>query len=172
MRWFTYYAFADFFFILLWYEKYISLLKNWCILKCLYKQIKFINLVFFNCITVFYVFSTMPEMHIDGLSSSHTASPEIDDFGTSYDSSTGVLVTVVESNNSTIAISSPKNTMDQDTTCCEIGLLIVYFCLIALVIMIATVFFLAKIRQRPKSQRKQGTKPSFEMELLSPPNAV
>lgn len=89
-----------------------------------------------------------------------------------YDSSTGVLVTVVESNNSTIAISTPKNTMDQDTSCREIGLLIVYFCLIALVIMIATVFFLAKIRQRPKSQRKQGTKPSFEMELLSPPNAV
>lgn len=114
----------------------------------------------------------MPEMHIDGLSSSHTASPEIDDFGTSYDSSTGVLVTVVESNNSTIAISTPINTMDQDTTCCEIGLLIVYFCLIALVIMIATVFFLAKIRQRPKSKKKQGTKPSFEMELLSPPNAV
>lgn len=113
----------------------------------------------------------MPEMHIDGLSSSHTASPEIDDFGTSYDSSTGVLVTVVESNNSTIAISTPINTMDH-TTCCEIGLLIVYFCLIALVIMIATVFFLAKIRQRPKSQRKQGTKASFEMELLSPPNAV
>lgn len=113
----------------------------------------------------------MPEMHIDGLSSSHTASPEIDDFGTSYDSSTGVLVTA-ESNNSTIAIGTPINTMDQDTTCCEIGLLIVYFCLIALVIMIATVFFLAKIRQRPKSQRKQGTKPSFEMELLSPPNAV
>lgn len=114
----------------------------------------------------------MPEMHIDGLSSSHTASPEIDDFGTSYDSSTGVLVTVVESNNSTIAISTPINTMDQDTTCCEIGLLIVYLCLIALVIMIATVFFLAKIRQRPKSKKKQGTKPSFEMELLSPPNAV
>lgn len=107
----------------------------------------------------------MPEMHIDGLSSSHTASPEIDDFGTSYDSSTGVLVTV-QSNNSTIAI------MDQDTTCCGVGLLIVYFCLIALVIMIVTVCFFAKKRQRPMTQRKHGTKPSFQMELLSPPNAV
>lgn len=113
----------------------------------------------------------MPEMHIDGLSSSHTASPEIDDFGTSYDSSTGVLVTA-ESNNSTIAISTPINTMDQDTTCCGVGLLIVYFCLIALVIMIVTVCFFAKKRQRPMTQRKHGTKPSFQMELLSPPNAV
>lgn len=113
----------------------------------------------------------MPEIHINGLPSSHTASPEIDDFGTSYDSSTGVLVTV-ESNNSTIAIGTPINTMDQDTTCCGIGLLIVYFCLISLVIIIAIVFFLAKIRQRPKSQRKHGTKPSFEMELLPPPNEI
>lgn len=113
----------------------------------------------------------MPEMHIDGLSSSHTASQEIDDFGTSYDSSTGVLVTA-ESNNSTIAISTPITTMDQDTTCCGVVLLIVYFCLIALIIIIATVFFFAKKRQRPITQRKHGTKPLFQMELLSPPNAV
>lgn len=127
--------------------------------------------VFFNCSTVFYVFSTMPEMHINGRSSSHNSSLEIDNIGTSYATSPGSLVTE-ESYNSTIAINTPTNTMDHHTSLCGIVPLILFFGLIALVIMIATVFFLAKKRQRPKSQRKHGTKPSFQMELLSPPNAI
>lgn len=113
----------------------------------------------------------MPEMHINGRSSSHNSSLEINNISTSYATSPGSLVTM-ESYNSTIAINTPTNTMDHQTSLCGIVSLILFFGLIALVIMIVTVFFLAKRRQRPKSQRKHGTKHSFQMELLSPPNAI
>lgn len=113
----------------------------------------------------------MPEIHINGRPSSHNSSLKIDDLGTTQDTSSGLFVTE-DSYNSTIAINTPTNTMDQHTSLCETVSLIMYFCLIVLAIMIATVFYLAKKRQRPKTQRKHGTKPSFQMELLSPPNAI
>lgn len=89
----------------------------------------------------------MPEIHINGRPSSHNSSLEIDDLGTSYVTSSGLLVTT-ESYNSTIAISSPTNTFDSDSSFCGIALLIVLFCF-ALVIMIAIAICLAKKRQKP-----------------------
>lgn len=112
----------------------------------------------------------MPEIHINGRSSSHDSSLEIDNLGTSYDTSSGLLVTA-QSCNSHNAISTPTNTMDHDTLFCRIGPLIIYFCF-ALVIIIGIVFCLAKNRQKPKTQRKHGTKLSFQMEPLSPHNAI
>lgn len=80
----------------------------------------------------------MPEIHINGRFSSHNSSLE---------TSSGLLVTA-ESYNSTIAVSTPTNTMDHDTSSCGIVSLIMYFCF-ALVIMIAIAFCLAKKRQKP-----------------------
>lgn len=71
-------------------------------------------------------FSTMPEIHINGRSSRQNPSLEIDDFGTSYVTSSGLLVTT-ESCNSTIANSSPTNTLVSESSFCGIVPLIVFF---------------------------------------------
>lgn len=68
----------------------------------------------------------MPEIYINGRSSSHNSCLEIDEFGTSYVISTGLLVTA-ESFNSTIAFSSPTNTLDSESSFCGIVQLIVVF---------------------------------------------
>lgn len=79
-------------------------------------------------------------------SSSHNFSLKLDDFGTSYDNRSGLLVTA-ESYNWTIAISTPTNTLDYGTLFCGIVPMIVYFCL-ALIIMIAIAFCVAKKQQK------------------------
>lgn len=129
---------------------------------------KFLKLSFSHYSTVFLcIFSTMPEIYINGRSSSHNSSLEIDDFGTSYDTSSGLLFTA-ELYNSTTAISSPTNTLDSDSSFCGIVPLIVFFCF-ALVIMIGIAICLAKRRQKPTTQGKHGTKLLFQSEPLSPP---
>lgn len=110
----------------------------------------------------------MPEIHIDGRSSSHNFSLKLDDFGTSNDNRSGILVTA-DSYNSTIAISTPTNIMDHGTLFCGIVPMIVYFCL-ALIIMIAIAFCVAKKGQKPTTLGKHGSK--FRMEPLSPSNAM
>lgn len=97
-------------------------------------------------------FSTMPEIHINGRSSSHNSSLEIDDFGTSYVTSSGQLVTT-ESYISTIVISSATNTSYSDSFFGGIVLLILYFCFV-LVIMIIIAICLSKRRQQPTTQWK------------------
>lgn len=114
---------------------------------------------------VLSIFSTMSEIYINGRSSSHNSSLEIWDFGTSIVTNSGLLVTA-ESYNSTIAIITPANTLDSDSSFC--GLFtdcVVLFC-IGFVITIA--IFLAMRIKRPKIRRKHGAKLSFLMEPLSP----
>lgn len=89
----------------------------------------------------------MPGIYINGRSSIHNFSLEIEDFGTSIVTNSGLSVTA-ESYNSTIAIITPANTLDSDSSVCGIVTLIVFFCF-ALVIMIALAIFLAKRRQNP-----------------------
>lgn len=96
----------------------------------------------------------MPEIYINGQSSSHNSCLEIDEFGTSYVTSTGLLVTA-ESFNSTIAFSSPTNTLDSESSFCGIvQLIVVFFLCFALVIMIGIAICLAKRRQKPTTQGK------------------
>lgn len=73
----------------------------------------------------------MPKIHINGRSSSHNSSQELDELGTSYDTSSSLMVT----GRSTIAIITPTNTMYSEYSFCAIVLLIIcgWF---ALVIMI------------------------------------
>lgn len=92
----------------------------------------------------------MPEIYINGRSSSHNSSLEIDDFETSIVTNSGLSVTA-ESYNSTIAISTPTSTLDSYSSVCGIVPLIVFFC-IALVIMIALAIRLAKRRQKPTTE--------------------
>lgn len=79
---------------------------------------------------------------INGRSSIHNFSLEIEDFGTSIVTNSGLSVTT-ESYNSTIAISTHTSTLHSDSSVCEIVTLIVFFCF-ALVIMIALAIFLVK----------------------------
>lgn len=68
----------------------------------------------------------MPEIYINGRSSSHNSSLEIDDFGTSNVTNSGLSV-IAESYNLTIAISTPTSTLDFDSSVCGIVTLIVFF---------------------------------------------
>lgn len=90
----------------------------------------------------------MPEIYINGRSSNHNSSLEIEDFGTSINS--GLSVTA-DSYNSTIAIGTPTSTLDSDSSVCGIVSLIVFFCFV-LVIMIALAICLAKRRQKPTTE--------------------
>lgn len=92
----------------------------------------------------------MPEIYINGRSSSHNSSLEIDDFGTSIVTNSGLSV-IAESYNLTIAISTPTSTLDFDSSVCGIVTLIVFFCF-ALIIMIALAIRLAKRRQKPTTE--------------------
>lgn len=114
------------------------------------KQRSYISFFLIPVQCFMYFFSTMPEIHINGRSSSQNSSLQIDDFGTSYVTSSSLLVTT-ESYNSTIAISSPTNTFDSDSSFCGLIPLIVYFCF-TLVILIAFAICLAKRRQQPTTQ--------------------
>lgn len=94
----------------------------------------------------------MPEIYINGRSSSHNSSLETEDFETRYATSHGLSVTA-ESYNSTISIRSPANILDSDASFCGIVPLIV-LCCFALVFVITIAIFLARRRQRPKTRRK------------------
>lgn len=113
----------------------------------------------------------MPEMHINGRSSSHNASLEIDNFGISYATCTspGSLVTA-DSYISTIAINTPTNTMDHHTSLYGVVPLFLFFGLMALVIMIATVVFLAK--KDREQNLKENTEPNHHLKFLPPPNVI
>lgn len=102
-----------------------------------------VNPVICGLYCLIFIFSTMFQIHINGRSSSHNSSQELDELGTSYDTSSSLMVT----GRSTIAIITPTNTMYSEYSFCGIVLLIIcgWF---ALVMMIA-------IREdRYKSPRK------------------
>lgn len=79
-----------------------------------------------------FIFSPMPKIHINGRSSGHNSSQELDELRTSYDTSSSLMGI----GRSTIAIITPTNTMYSEYSFCGIVLLIIcdWF---ALVIMIA-----------------------------------
>lgn len=71
---------------------------------------------------------TMPELHINGRSTYHKFSLENNANGTSYDTSSSLLVTGL-SLNSTIALSTTKNTMDSENSACGIVSFFILFLL-------------------------------------------
>lgn len=103
----------------------------------------------------------MPEIQINGRSSSHNSSLELDEFGTSYDTSSSLMVTV-RSQNSTISISTPTNTMDSENSFNGIVLLITCFWF-ALVFMIAIGVWLVRKRQMIKTQESQESNVSLNL---------
>lgn len=92
----------------------------------------------------------MPEIYINGRSSGHNSSMEIEDFGTSIVTNSGLSVTA-DSYNSTIAIGTTTSTLDSDSSVCGMVSLIVFFCF-ALVIMIALAICLAKRRKKTTTE--------------------
>lgn len=100
----------------------------------------------------------MPEIYINGRSSSHNSCLEIDEFGTSYVTSTGLLVTA-ESFNSTIAFSSPTNTLDSESSFCGIvQLIVVFFCVLRWSLWLVLQF--ASPREDKNQQLKENIDPS------------
>lgn len=107
----------------------------------------------------------MPEIHINGRSSSPNLSMETDDFETSYNTSSKVLVTG-RSQNSTIATSTPTNIMDSENSFCGIVFLIFCFCL-AMVILIAIGVWLVRKRRIMKTQESQESNVSLRLHQIS-----
>lgn len=112
-----------------------------------------------------FVFSTMPEIHTNGRSSSPNFSMETDDFDTGYNTSSKVLVTG-RSQNSTIVISTPTNIMDSENSFCGIAFLIFCFCF-AMVILIAIGVWLDRKRKLMKTQESQESKVSLRLLQIS-----
>lgn len=112
-----------------------------------------------------FVFNTMPEIHINGRSWSHNFSMETDDFETSYNTSSKLLVTG-QSQNSTIATSTPTNIMDSENSLCGIVFLIFCFCF-AMGILIAIGVWLDRKRKTMKTQESQESKVSHRLLQIS-----
>lgn len=102
------------------------------------------------CIELWCIFSTMPELHINGRILYHNSSLEKNAIGASYDTSSSLMFTG-RSHNSTIAISTTLNSMDTKNSFCGIVFSIFCFCL-ALVSIISIGMCL--IRKRQKKKRK------------------
>lgn len=111
----------------------------------------------------FFIFRTMPEIHINGRSSN--SSLELDELGTSYVTGSSLLVPA-ESYNLSIAISTTTNTMDTGNSYCGIVFLIICFCF-ALVIMIAIGIWLVRKRKIMKTQ--ENNKSNVSLRLLPIP---
>lgn len=112
-----------------------------------------------------FVFNTMSEIHINGRSWSHNFSMETDDFETSYNTSSKLLVTG-QSQNSTIATSIPTNIMDSENSLCGIVFLIFCFCF-AMGILIAIGVWLDRKRKTMKTQESQESKVSHRLLQIS-----
>lgn len=112
-------------------------------------------------IVLCFFFSRMPELHINGRSSSHNSSPEVHDFGASYDTGSSLFFTA-ESYNSTIAISTSTNTMDSETSFRGIVIFITCFCF-ALVIMIAIGILYRKKKTDKKTRESQESNLSLHL---------
>lgn len=107
----------------------------------------------------FFIFRTMPEIHINGRSSN--SSLELDELGTSYVTGSSLLVPP-ESYNLSTAISTPTNTMDTGNSFCGIVFLIICFWF-ALVIMIAIGIWLVRKRKKRKTQENKESNVSLHL---------
>lgn len=107
----------------------------------------------------------MPEIHINGRSSSPNLSMETDVFETSYNTSSKVLVTG-RSQNSTIATSTSTNIMDSENSFCGIVFLFFCFCF-AMVILIVIGVWLVRKRKIMKTQESQESKVSLHLLQIS-----
>lgn len=110
----------------------------------------------------FFIFSRVPELHINGRFLSHNSSLETN---ASYDTISSLMVTG-RSYNSTIAIRTPTNTMDSENLFCGIVSFIIYFCFIMIGIWIV------RKRQLMKTRESQDSNESIVMDPLSPPNSM
>lgn len=116
------------------------------------------------CFELYFIFSTMPELHINGLIPYHNSSMENNAIGTSYDTSSRPLVTG-RSYNSTIAISTTTNTLDTENS--SRGIVFFIFCLcLALAIVISIGMCLIRKRQKTKTRSQEFNEP------LSPPYSM
>lgn len=106
------------------------------------------------CIELWCIFSTMPELHINGRILYHNSSLEKNAIGASYDTSSSLMFTG-RSHNSTIAISTTPNSMDTENSFCGIVFSIFCFCL-ALVIIISIGMCLIRKRQKNENTRESG----------------
>lgn len=122
------------------------------------------------CIELWCIFSTMPELHINGRIPYHNSSLEKNALGASYDTSSSFMVTR-QTLNSTIAFSTTTNTMDTENSFCGIVFSFFCFCL-ALVIVISIGMCLIRKRQKTKTRESQEFNESVEMKPLSPPNSM
>lgn len=113
------------------------------------------------CIELQFIFSTMPELHINGRISYHNSSLENNAFGASYDTSSSFTV-IKHTLNSTIAFSTTTNTVDTENSFCGIVFSIFCFCL-ALAFIISIGMCLIRKRQNTKTQESQEFNESFEM---------
>lgn len=107
----------------------------------------------------FFIFRTMPKIHITGRSSN--SSLELGELGTSYVTGSSLLVPA-ESYNLSIAISTTTNTMDTGNSFCGIVFLIICFCF-ALVIMIAIGIWLVRKRKIMKTQENDESNVSLHL---------
>lgn len=122
------------------------------------------------CIELWCIFSTMPELHINGRIPCHNSSLEKNAIGASYDTSSSLMFTG-RSHNSTIAMSTTTNTMDTENSFGVIVFFIFCFCL-ALAFIISIGMCLIRKRQKTKTRECQEFNESFEMKPLPPPNSM
>lgn len=115
-------------------------------------------------------FSRMPELHISGRFLYHNSSLENSAIGASFNTSSSYMVTGL-SQNSTIAISIPTNTLDSENLFCGIVSFKIYFCF-ALIIMIAIGIGIVRKRRMMKTRKSQESNESVETDSLSPLNSM
>lgn len=106
------------------------------------------------CIELCCIFSTMPELHINGRIPYHNSSLEKNAIGASYDTSSSVMFTG-RSHNSTIAISTTTNTVDTENSFGVIVFSIFCFCL-ALVSIISIGMCLIRKRQKKNENTRES----------------
>lgn len=103
-----------------------------------------------------FLFSTMPEIHINGRFPYHNFSLETDDFKASYDTSSSLMVTG-RSHNLTIAISTTTNTLESENSFCGIDFFIVFLCFALVIIIAGGIWLVRKRRIDNENSRKSGT---------------
>lgn len=105
------------------------------------------------CIVHLYLFfSTMPELHTDGLSTYHNSSKKMNDFEINNVISSSLMVTE-RSQNWTTATSNPY-TIDSGNSFSGIVIIIIFFCS-TLAIIIAIGILLARKRQVTNTRESQ-----------------
>lgn len=118
---------------------------------------------------LYFISSTMPKFHINGLSTYHNSSQKMNDFEINNVTSSSLMVTE-RSQNSTTATSNP-DTIDSGNSFSGNVILIIFFCS-ALAIIIAIGILLARKRRVTNTRESQESNVAIEMEPLSLINAM